>query len=177
MKRNVLEIAIIIRDWSLILDYWPQLNISETLFPPHLKHFTVELNEDLELLVYLIDTLSKKEYNLADRIIPFIPFSLLFISQLDAIHESLWQTYHQRYQTPLFFLAQDDPELKDKIVMREDLASKLSNVMFFNPEDSLTLSWGLISKQCLENLQYENTQPQQTEEESQKESSETDSSD
>ena len=175
MKRTVLETAIIIRDWSLILDYWPQLNVSETLFPPHLKYFTVELNDDLEVLVYLIDALSKNEFELADRIIPFIPFSLLFISQLDAVYESLWQNYSQRYRTPLFFLARDAQELKDKIVMRENLASKLSDVMFFNPDDSLPLSWGLICKQCIENLQYKGMELQEAKEKLQKESSESDS--
>lgn len=176
MKRTVLETAIIIRDWSLILDYWPQLNVSETLFPPHLKHFTVDLNDDIEVLVYVIDSLSKEEYDLADRIIPFIPFALLFISQLDAIHENLWQNYHQRYHTPLFFLAQDDQELKDKIVMRENLASKLSDVMFFNSDDSFPLSWGLICKQCIENLQYTESVPDHVGEEPAKENNETDHS-
>jgi len=153
LKRTILETAIVIRDWSLILDYWPQLNISEAMFPPHLKYVTIQLDGDVEVLVYLIDSLLKDEFTLSDRIIPFIPFSLLFISQLDAVHENLWKTYEQRYRTPLFFLAPDDQKLKDKIVMRENLASKLSDVIFFSPDDPLPLNWGLIIKQCIENLQ------------------------
>ena len=153
MKKTVLETAIVLRDWSQILDYWPQLSVSETMFPPRLRYFKVELKADLELLVYLIDSVIQEKYDLSDRIIPYIPFSLLFISQLDAVHENLWQKYAQRYQTPLFFLAPDEQELKDKIVMREDLASKLSDVLFFNPEDPLPLTWGLVIKQCLENLE------------------------
>jgi len=153
LNKTVLETAIITRDWSQIPDYWPQLSVSEAMFPPRLRYFKVELNADVDLLVYIIDSLLKDQYDLSDRIIPFVPFSFLFISQLDAVHENLWQKYNQRYETPFFFLAPDKQELKDKIVMRENLASKLSDVLFFNPEDSLSLTWGLVIKQCIENLE------------------------
>jgi len=157
VKQEILETAIVIRDWALILDYWPQVTISETMFPAHLKYFTVSVSDDLRVLVYVIDALAKGEYAVPDRIIPFLPFSLLFISQLDGEHERLWREYEQRYQTPLFFLAPDDQDLKDRIVMRENLASKLSDVIFFNAEDSLLLTWKLIVKQCLENLELQNS--------------------
>ncbi len=171
MKQKILETAVVIRDWALILDYWPQVTISETMFPPRLKYFTVSVNDNLDVLVYVIDALAKGEYDVPDRIIPFLPFSLLFISQLDGEHERLWQEYEQRYQTPLFFLAPDEQDLKDRIVMRENLASKLSDVIFFNADDSLLLTWKLIAKQCLENLELKNSAKQEKveEKESQKE--------
>ncbi len=151
----ILETAIVIRDWPIILDYWPQLKVSETLFPPHLKYFDLELKNDVRLLVYFADSVLKEDFGVSDLIIPYVPFSLLFISALDATHEKLWQEYEHRYRTPLFFLAPDEQTLRDQIVLHENLASKLSSVIFFSPDDPLTLSWTLISKQCVENVQFE----------------------
>lgn len=163
MSTTILETAIIIREWPTILEYWPQLKISETLFPPHLKYFNLQLNDDVRLIVYLLDSLSKEEFLISDRIIPYLPFSLLFISALDAAHKRLLKTYEDRYRTPLCFLAVNEKSLRDQIVLRENLATQLSRVFFFNAEDPLLSTWTLIAKNCLENVAIESGKEIQSE--------------
>ncbi len=152
MKADILETAIIIRDWSLLLDYWPNLKISETLFPPHLKYIDLLLADDVRMLVYLIDTLKDEKYGISDPIIPHLPFSLLFITAMDAETERLLKRYESRYETPLFFLALDDKKIHDQIVLNRNFAAQLSKVIFIHPDDPLPLTWNLIVNQCLEKV-------------------------
>ncbi len=152
MKTDILETAIIIRDWSLLLDYWPHLKISETLFPPHLKYIDLSLENDVRVLIYLLDMLDDKRYSITDPIIPHLPFSLLFITTMDAETERLLKSYENRYETPLFFLAIDDKKIHDQIVLNRNFAAQLSKVIFIHPDDPLPLTWNLIVNQCLEKV-------------------------
>ncbi len=152
MKAGILETAIIVRDWSLLLDYWPHLKISEALFPPHLKYVDLSLENDVRVLIYLLDMLNDERYSIADPIIPHLPFSLLFITAMDAQTERLQKIYETRYKTPLFYLAIDDKKIHDQIVLNRNFAAQLSKVIFIHPDDPLPLTWNLIVNQCLESV-------------------------
>ncbi len=144
MNKTILETAIILKEWSLILNEWQELRISETMFPPHLRYVELNVKDDITVMVYLLDSLIKSDFNLADKIIPYIPFSYLYFAELDVNVERLMKTYVNRYQTPLLFLAPEDDKLKERIDANANFASKLSDVIFFKRNDIPEVAWKSI---------------------------------
>ncbi len=152
LTQSVFEFAIIEKDWNKLYKLWPQLKIKECSFPVNVHYFIEEINENARILIYIFNIEDEQTFQLAQSIIPYLPFCLKIVENLDAQFRSEYQFYQQNFETPLFLILSDEDDLKSKIAQLSKADMKLPEVIVLEKGDTENKSIRMLIRSILEKL-------------------------
>lgn len=150
MKQSILEVAILVDNWRQILDVWPQVNVKECSFPFEVHYINEELNDQKRIYFFLFELNNASHFEPMEKLIPYLPFCLMFVDDLDETFEKKISDYTNRFETPLYLVLLDDEKLKEKISTIAHLDFKLPEFVVMEKQATVTKTVRNLLKNILD---------------------------
>ncbi|WP_457565333.1 hypothetical protein [Caldithrix abyssi] len=155
MNHLILELAVFTRNWKKILELWPNANIKESPLPLQLRYIHEKINEKAGMLIYLLDMTDEKIKDRLDIIVPYVPFCMMFVDEIDESLENDMEAYLAQFETPLFLVLPEDKNLKETITQISHLDYKLPEIVVLEQEADPGRAMKKLIHKILEKLNQE----------------------
>jgi len=152
LKQSILEIAIITDNRKQILDVWPQVNLKECSFPFEVHYMVEELDDQNRIFIYLFELENAGHLEPMEKLIPFLPFCLMFVDELDESFVKKISDYTSRFETPLYLVMYEDEELKEKISTIAHLDFKLPEFVILEKQATVSRTIRKLVKNILDKV-------------------------